>query len=1123
MAEELGALVIRIQADLAELRKGMSDAERIALAGGKTFEKVASQIAGHMQRIRGVDPRATTELRLMEQAMLRLQQKAPLTTAEIDRLAVSTQRLAARGGEVPKALQAIVATSGQAQAGTAALSAAQNELTSSAMRLAGPMGGVTSILSSLGPYGIAAAIGIGVTAGAAWKIGEALWSAAKAAGTYGSELIKTGRETGMSARGMQELAEAAKLSDIEWGTIVRSTDRLNSALEETPEKFERLGLSAVALSQMSPDEALTKTVEAMQALGTQSERTAAAADIFGIKVGAQMLALETNAGKVSTALGLVWTQKELKAADDFDDQLGQLNRTWEGLWRNIGLGIAESPEIVAGLKQITLALGEMSTWVLGHKEDIGALFHGIAINLQIAAAAMRVLNANLPGGAGAVRTPEVIAGQAGGGINDARARKQAEEALAFAIAKANGLLADQDAAGRAATKAYIDEVEEKTRIEKSGAAEIDAIRKGAMQDYLSEIDEKGRVEKALAEEVKGIAKERAEQLKALEEAFEREYGTAEKGAKAASSESHKLTSSIQDLAAAMELLPGIAGTAFASMLGAMSVASDAGQKLKSALDPGLDKDGKQIKRDYAAGAIAGLQGVAALGQAYQAKTQGQRVAGGAMAGAQAGAAFGPAGAAIGGAIGGLGGLISGDPSWVKAGKDAGRILGHAVSDEAAKAIDARAKDLGIGRSEAVLLDLSSLATEAGKPMGEFAGKTISLFNAIALKAVPAQEGMAELQKQFAKLREEGGFIAHPELIDRMMQAIRDGSLSGAAAVDMMASAFSSLTEGTMAGLAGSRKELLALIAEAKAGGVVISGLKDYVTSTMSGAGADLATIFRGGATGKKDEAGADIYSGGLVSGANAGGMFGANFSAIRDSQGLLAAVSQLKDAWSLMSPEAQGQGNLSGLMALGGAGVSPIVESGVALERNITSLGNAGYMSKDAFGGAQAGALEYRRQLEGAGVGSGAALEAMGPMLAELQASAKDYGLTLSADMLKTLEDAKAAGVVFASDPTEKLTSVMTDIQIPAIEAQTRALEAMTRAIQSGGMSSISGVTPTAGGWNPEEMRKAIMDGMKAVPLKVDSYLDGRQITDSVTSNIAANVGGSGTRVADGLVQQGRI
>jgi hypothetical protein len=1114
VAEELGALVIRIQADLAELRKGMSDAERIALAGGKTFEKVSTQIADQMRRIKGVDPKATTELRLLEQAMLRLQQKAPLTAAEIDRLAASTQRLAARGGEVPKALQAIVASSGHAQTSLSNLGGALGGVGS---RLSAPLGQAGIALSAIGPAGMVAAVGVGVLVGAGIGLGKM----AIDAGKFADELDDTARALGTSVEQLQKIREAGAQSDVGVDEMALASKKLQDNLASTPKLFDDIKGGAERLKAMDPSAALMEVVRAGQAYGDQASRTAFMTDAVG-KAGAMLLKLDTHAGDAAASLGLMWSGSQASAAGAFGDQVEQLDRVWEGLWRNIGLSVAQSPELVQALKDITLALGGISAWVLSS----GGKVKGFISDLILTAAAFDInpikwgqqvqsfskyrteqkdtqsidaywkLKGQLSGGAST---------GTGGEYKSVSQRAAAEAAAAKAAAEA------------------LSRQRELTRELNSVEKDLYEQRKQAREDDKKYGTEFAKGLATITEANRTLAKAEVDRYDESLEAEERAGKEIVDDMFEAQKATERFAASIADLSSAFAALPGIAGSSLGNVLGKISGAEAAGKNLKAAFSPGVDAQGNAIKRDYVAGAIGVMGGVSALAGAYGAKTQGARVFGGAMAGAQAGAAFGPWGAAIGGALGGLGGLIIGDPSWAKAGKAAGKILGGAVSDESAKEIDARAKKFGIGRTEATLLDLSGGVSAAGGKMSAHTDDIVTLFNAIRSGAAPAAEGMTELVKSFAAIKDEGGFLGHPELIDRMMQAIRDGSVDGAAAVDLMASAFDSLSEGTTAGLAGSRKELLALIAEAKAGGVAIAGLKDYVTSTMSGAGADLATIFRGGATGAKDEAGNDVFSGGLVSGAGAAGMFGANFSAIRDSQGLLAAVSQLKDAWSLMSPEAQGQGNLSGLMALGGAGVSPIVEAGVALERNIGSLGNSGYMSKDAFTGAQAGALEYRKQLEGAGVGSGAALEAMGPMLAELLSSAGDYGLTLSDETLAMLADAKAAGVVFATDPTEKLTSVMVDQQIPAIEAQTRALEAMTRAMQGGGNTDISQAAMVGGGWNADQMRRAIMDGMAAVPLTVKSYLDQREITDAVAQGIASNVNGAGARVADGLSQQGRI
>jgi hypothetical protein len=162
----------------------------------------------------------------------------------------------------------------------------------------------------------------------------------------------------------------------------------------------------------------------------------------------------------------------------------------------------------------------------------------------------------------------------------------------------------------------------------------------------------------------------------------------------------------------------------------------------------------------------------------------QRAMGGAGVGRQAGASigrlFGPMGEAIGGAAGSIIGAVAGifnTPSWVRVGKQAGLVLGVSISEEMARAIEARSKDLGISIQSSALLSLPDLLSSGALSGDSSRGQIGKLFSGILTGAVPAKQGVEALGKSFSVLAEQaeaaGGLAS-----DAMLQILGTAAATG---------------------------------------------------------------------------------------------------------------------------------------------------------------------------------------------------------------------------------------------------------------------------------------------------------------------------------------------------------
>jgi hypothetical protein len=109
------------------------------------------------------------------------------------------------------------------------------------------------------------------------------------------KLAKLSDQTGISTEALAGLKLQAELNGIEFETLTGGIVKMNRGLAEAVkgtgpanEAFKKLGLNISQLQSMKPDEAFGLVGDAIAKLGTHSERTAAAMDIFG-RGGARLL------------------------------------------------------------------------------------------------------------------------------------------------------------------------------------------------------------------------------------------------------------------------------------------------------------------------------------------------------------------------------------------------------------------------------------------------------------------------------------------------------------------------------------------------------------------------------------------------------------------------------------------------------------------------------------------------------------------------------------------------------------------------------------------------------------------------------------------------------------------
>jgi TP901 family phage tail tape measure protein len=325
--------------------------------------------------------------------------------------------------------------------------------------------------------------------------------------------------------------------------------------------------------------------------------------------------------------------------------------------------------------------------------------------------------------------------------------------------------------------------------------------------------------------------------------------------------------------------------------------------------------------------------------------------------------------------------------WEKVADEVGRDFGVALSESLAKEIVETADRLDLGRFEAKLLHLSDIMGEVGVDgaagIAKWAVEVNNLMNAVALGAIPAAEGIAEIGKSFTVLLEES--LKTGEIVDA---------------------------------------SLLQIMARAKELGQEIPEITAFIAESLSEAAEGLGKI--GGIeiiTPEDAAAQATIVT--------------ATFFATMAEQGLLAAADAMRPAWEAMKESLAEAGmdvaipGMDRLMEIASEDkFRPLLEGVEGLNQALTGLSNSGYMTADAFSAFQQQAGSAFDQLTAAGLSQEEALLQIAPMLQNMQDAARAYGFELDADTQALVEQAEASGIAFKTDPMEMMVDVLGEIAL---------------------------------------------------------------------------------------------
>jgi len=198
------------------------------------------------------------------------------------------------------------------------------------------------------------------------KLEKAMFSMAKEAAAAADELVTLSQKMGVSTKTLQEFQYAAELVDVDVSTLQGSLTKLTTNMvkaaegnEATSKAFDDLHVSVTNTdgSLRKADDVFLDLIDALGTIDNQTERDAAAMEIFGksaqdlnplIKQGSQAL---KDLAKEANATGYVLDDISLNKLTAMDDALVKLDKTQESFRKRMAAEFA--PYVTEAIEKVT--------------------------------------------------------------------------------------------------------------------------------------------------------------------------------------------------------------------------------------------------------------------------------------------------------------------------------------------------------------------------------------------------------------------------------------------------------------------------------------------------------------------------------------------------------------------------------------------------------------------------------------------------------------------------------------------------------------------------------------------------------------------------------------------------
>ena len=212
--------------------------------------------------------------------------------------------------------------------------------------LQGAKGAVSSVLTALGPFGIAVASGAAVLG----TIAVSAFEAAKSLGEYGTRVKDAELRTGLTAKEVGQFGFAARAVGQDISIVERLMRGLSQAANDNSNEGEKaratmraMGIDFhTATGEMKPtSEILVEISEGLNKLPEGFQRDAAAMDLFK-KVGVEAIPFMTELNenlRVAHEQGFGPTEEDIRRFSEYQREVTVLETKWDSLVRKFKEGL----------------------------------------------------------------------------------------------------------------------------------------------------------------------------------------------------------------------------------------------------------------------------------------------------------------------------------------------------------------------------------------------------------------------------------------------------------------------------------------------------------------------------------------------------------------------------------------------------------------------------------------------------------------------------------------------------------------------------------------------------------------------------------------------------------------
>lgn len=252
--------------------------------------------------------------------------------------------------------------------------------------LMGRVGVLTLRMAKMTAIGSALAGGGAIAA--SMVVARSAWSMVKEAADAGDAANKSAQKVGLTVRAWQRLAWAAQLADVGQEELSMGLGLLSSNMvaaakggKEDVAMFRALGVSVrdTRGDLKAGDVVLGEIADRFAKLPDGPEKTAAAMKLFG-RSGKEMIPLLNaggaamrSAGDEAERLGIVLSDDQARAAEEFNDNMSRMKTSVFGL--KVGIGTALIPTLNRGIVGVT-------AWIAAHRPELIAKVNVVVAQLS---------------------------------------------------------------------------------------------------------------------------------------------------------------------------------------------------------------------------------------------------------------------------------------------------------------------------------------------------------------------------------------------------------------------------------------------------------------------------------------------------------------------------------------------------------------------------------------------------------------------------------------------------------------------------------------------------------------------------------------------------------------------